>query len=73
MSKSNEFVEIKVPKQFRELLDKRRMEAGYNNRERAKFLRDICKEADPFEQLKGQKINIKVRKNTERGGIDFGF
>lgn len=73
MSKSNEFVEIKVPKQFRDLIDKKRIEAGYNNRERAKFLREICKEADPFAQLKGQKINIKVRSNQERGGIDFGF
>lgn len=69
MARKNDLVSIKVPEEFKLAIDKRRLEEGYNNRERAKFLREICKKDDPLEKLvKGTK-----NQNTKRGGLDFGF
>ena len=67
LGRKNDLVNMKVPEEFRQLVDKKRVDEGYNNRERAKFLRDLCDDEDPFQKLK------EPRKKNKSGGIDFGF
>lgn len=49
--KSSDVVIMKVPKEFKQFIDKRRLDEGYNNRERQKYLRDLMKKDDPFQEL----------------------
>lgn len=67
MVRKTKGVKIRVPAQFKKAVDKARLEAGYNNREREKFLEDLCSSEDPLGEL------LKSEKKRRRGGVDFGF
>lgn len=59
---------IRVPPEFKKIIDRARVEAGYNNKERQKFLRELCQSDDPLKEL----IDKDSRKK-DSGGFDFGF
>jgi hypothetical protein len=63
---------IKAPPKFKKMLDEARLKAGYNNRERQKFLREACQKDDPFEYIGSF---LKEEKDISKGkkGVFDGF
>lgn len=70
MARKSDLVVMKVPEEFRILVDEKRLQEGYNNRERAQFLRDLCEKEDPFAELTGKYK--KQESSMDRGFFD-GF